>query len=84
MNIKDAVMDEAAKALAKEIDFEVLSSALIESGWSKVVLSPMTWEDGYAVDLWIVDNCKGRHMNMGLVWIFEDEKDASWFKLRWL
>lgn len=84
MTVEDDIAKTMAEEIAKEIDFEILSGVLCDTGWTKVVLKPMTWEDGYAVDLWIVDNCKGRHMNMGLVWIFEDEKDASWFKLRWL
>lgn len=76
--------NEAAKAFAKEVDAEVIRLSFIESGWHEVVLQPMTWEHGYTVDLWVEENVKGGRWTHGLVWLFEDEKEATWFKLRWL
>ncbi len=84
INISETVANEAAKNLAKEIDFEVLTSVLIESGWVKVVLKPMTWEQGYEIDEWVANNVKGQFQTMGLVWVFKDPKEATWFTLRWL
>jgi hypothetical protein len=83
-SIQDKVIEEAADQLAKEIDFEVLSSAMIESGWIKVVLKPMSWEDGLEIDGWVDKNIKDKFMTMGLVWVFKNPKEANWFKLRWL
>ena len=84
-SIEDEVIDHTARAIAAEIDFEVLSSILIESsGWVKVVLSPMTGERGSDIDHWCDTQVKGHFMNMGLVWVFEDPKEANWFTLRWL
>lgn len=84
INISEAVANEAAKNLAKEIDFEVLTSVLIESGWVKVVLKPVTWEQGYEIDEWVANNIKGPFQTMGLVWVFKNPKEATWFTLRWL
>ena len=84
MNLKESYIDDAAKQLADDIDFEVLSSIMIESGWAKVVLNPMTWEQGLEVDYWCETEVKGKFMNRGLVWVFEDPKEANWFTLRWL
>jgi hypothetical protein len=69
--------------MRKEIDFEVMTGLLQELGWRKVVLSPMTHEKGEAIDRWVKDNCKDRVHTMGLVWVFENDKEANWFTLKW-
>lgn len=83
-DLQEQIMNSAAQRLADEIDFEVLSGMLCQIGWTKVVLNPMTWETGDAIDLWTHKNIKNPYETMGLVWIFENEKDANWFKIRWL
>lgn len=82
--LKDEYIGVAAKQMSDDIDFEVLSSIMIQSGWTKVVLKPMTSEKSTEIDQWIEHNCKGMHMTRGLVWIFKDIKDANWFTMRWL
>ena len=84
MNLEEQIINDAGNAIAKEIDFEILTSMLCELGWRKVILSPMTWEQGYEVDEWTAKHVKGNFETMGLVWVFEDEEDANWFALRWL
>ena len=83
-SLQEEYADEIAKRLAEEIDAEVLRQTFLESEWHEVVLSPMTWEIGDMIDLWVDENTKGNHWNYGLVWLFKEEKDAIWFKLRWL
>lgn len=84
-SLHDEYVERAAKELADDIDFDVLTSLLIEgSGWTKVVLKPMTWEDGLDIDGWVENNVKGKFHTRGLVWVFENAKEANWFKLRWL
>ena len=84
MNIQEQIINDAGKAIADEIDFSILADMLCEIGWRKVILRPMSWEDGYAVDEWTAKHIKGNFETMGLVWIFEHEEDANWFALRWL
>ena len=84
MNIEQDIINKAGKAIANEIDFGILSEMLCELGWRRVILKPMSWEDGYAVDEWTAKHIKGNFETMGLVWIFEHEEDANWFALRWL
>jgi hypothetical protein len=84
IRLEDELVTHAAKQLSDDIDFEVISGILLEDGWSKVVLSPMTIETSAAIDMWILKQCKGRHHTRGLVWIFERSEDAMWFKLRWI
>lgn len=84
MTLEEEILNKAGKAMADEIDFTILSEMLIELGWRKVILHPMSWEDGLEVDAWTEKNVKGNFETMGLVWVFEDEEDANWFALRWL
>jgi hypothetical protein len=83
-DLQEQIINDAGKQLANEIDFEILCSMLKELGWKKILLRPMTWEDGYEVDAWTGKHIKGHFETMGLVWIFELEEDANWFALRWL
>lgn len=82
--LEDEIVNTMAAEIAKEIDFEIISSILIESGWTKVVLNPMTHETSKEIDLWLVHNCKDEHQTLGLVWLFKDKRDATWFKMRWV
>ena len=82
--VEQDIIDAAGSRMAAEIDFEILASFLIDMGWTKVVLFPMTWENGALIDRWVEQNVRGNHQTMGLVWIFERPEDATWFKLRWL
>lgn len=83
-DLEDEVINEMSKQLCSEIDFSILTEMLCELGWRKIVLSPMTMEDSYAVDEWTKKHVKGHFETMGLVWVFEYEEDANWFALRWL
>lgn len=82
--LHEQVIAQAAERLARDIDAEVLRGIYIGSGWHEVVLEPMTFEKGDAIDLWVHKNIKGNHWTHGLVWLFENVKDANWFKIRWL
>ena len=76
------MIDTMARQMAAEMDFTILCSLLEESGWTKVILSPMTTEKGDAIDFW-TSHLKGKFSTMGLVWIFEDPADAVNFTLKW-
>ena len=77
--------NELAKTLQEEIDAAIMRDLLVELGWNEVVLDwVMTHEVSAEVDLWIMKNTKGKHWTRGLVWLFEKELDAMWFKMRWL
>lgn len=81
----DEAIDRAAKDMADDIDFEVLTQLLCtgKNTWTKVVLRPMSWEDGLEIDKWVDENVKGKFNNRGLVWVFEKSSDANWFSIRW-
>jgi hypothetical protein len=84
MTLQDKLLEEAGKDLAREIDREVLWGMLEGIGWHRVMLP--TLGDAYmAVDIitWLEDNCKNPYERSGRDFIFESQKDANWFKLRW-
>lgn len=83
-NLHEITMTEAGQQLTNEIEFHILVRMLCELGWRKIILSPMTIEDSYAVDEWTKKHIKGHFETMGLVWVFEHEEDANWFALRWM
>lgn len=83
-DLQDEIMAKKAKELADEMDAQILRQMLNDLGWQQVVLSSMDMEQSYAIDQWVEDNIKGRMWSRGLVWLFEDDRDAMWFKLKWL
>jgi hypothetical protein len=83
-DLLEEMMEAKAKEFADQVDADILRGMLSELGWHEVILQPMSWEEGYLIDAWIEENIKGRMWTHGLVWMFEESKDANWFKLRWL
>jgi hypothetical protein len=81
----DELAEQAAKSLADDIDFEIINDMLCtgENPWTRVVLEPVSWEDGLEIDQWVEQNVKGKFYTRGLVWIFERASDANWFSIRW-
>ena len=84
MTLEEEMLEQASVRMMKEIDFQILADMLVELGWVRVVLKPVTHEQGVHVDHWVKTYCKGAVETMGLVWLFEDPKDATWFTMKWL
>lgn len=82
MTLEEELVERAAKNMSDDIDFEVISALLCDTGWTKVILQPMTTEQSQEVDQWI-DRCKGQVHTRGLVFVFEDARDATWCILKW-
>jgi hypothetical protein len=82
MNISEEIISQASEQMAKDIDAQVLMTAL---GWTSVKLNRFN-NNIEAVDIihWISDNCTGEWKNLGTRFIFEKKQDAEWFSLRWL
>jgi hypothetical protein len=77
--------NEMAKILQEEIDWEILASMFVQSGWTMIDLP--RFHDRYEavdVEIWIDENCSGKHIKRGKTFVFEKKQDAEWFSLRWL
>ena len=83
--LHDQMVEEAAKRMAEDIDAEIMRDLLRDTGWLEVVIPwVMTHEESQEVDRWVENKTKGKHWNRGLVWLFEKDSDAMWFKMRWM
>jgi len=81
---------EIAKTLQEEIDWGILSDMLVEIGWQRVILSPLTLERFSHVHVWLGQvkpwldsNMTGLYRSRRETWLFENSKDATLFILRW-
>ena len=84
MNLEKQILEQQGNKMAREIDREVLWGMLEGLGWCRVML-PRFVDNHHAVDIgyWLADNCKKSFERNGRDFLFEDVKDANWFKLRW-
>jgi hypothetical protein len=82
--LEQEIIEAKAKELAQEIDREILWGMLEAIDWTRVML-PRLVDNNHAVDIthWLALNCKNAYERSGRDFIFEDAKDANWFKLRW-
>ena len=77
--------DIASAEIRKEIDWEIISNLLINSGWTKVRIQGKTSSDTEKVmSDWCKKSVVGKFMHMPHEFIFELEKDATLFILRWV
>lgn len=79
----ETVLADISKSMQETIDWWAMCDALTLIGWTKVVLDSMTVEKSDAIDRWISTQLNGDFKTMGLVWLFEKQKDATFFALRW-
>ena len=83
--LEEQYADEAGQAMAREIDREVLWGMLKEIGWTRVIIDRLQ-DNKHAIDIsyWLEYHCQGAYERHGRDFIFENEKDASMFILRWV
>ena len=82
--LEKEMLEAKAKEMQQEIDREVLWGMLEGMGWTRVML-PRYVDNMHAIDIsyWLDANCKNSFERNGRDFLFEDLKDANWFKLRW-
>ncbi len=84
-DLHDRILEQKAQEMANDIDREILWSMLESLGWQRVVLVwPVTMNNLQDIHTWIDENISGAYEKNRGDFIFEDDKDAMWFKLRWL
>ena len=84
-DLVEDIAGELSKAIAEEIDREIMLDMLVFTGWTKVELERL--KDRYEsidIELWIDENCTGKHTKLGRTFVFEKKQDAEWFILKWL
>ena len=85
MSLAEQMLDEKIEELKREIDREVLWNMLTQVGWTRVILSSETaMVNATAIKEWLAVNCKKSYEKHRQDFLFEDNKDAVNFILRWL
>lgn len=87
MKINEASMvEDMSRMIQEEIDWQIMCDIMKTLGWTEV---KMPW-DGYMTDLdahvlkeWCKENLQGNYNARGNTWMFQHEKDASMFILKW-
>lgn len=76
---------ELSKNLQDEIDWEVMSTLMLEIGWSRVDITKLQWKDKEKFELeeWLKGNIDGNYKSRHGTWLFEKKSDAVLFSLRW-
>jgi hypothetical protein len=84
MTLEEHMLNDAGKALANDIEREVLWSMLQGMGWHRVMI-PRFVDNNHAIDItyWLEETCKKAYERNGRDFLFESAKDAQWFALRW-
>jgi hypothetical protein len=85
LNVTDKIIDDMGKRMAEEIDRQILWGMLSEIGWTWITLDRLQ-DNKHAIDItyWLEENCKGECKREGREFLFEFEKDASMFILKWV
>lgn len=84
VNVQEEMIDRMAREIAAEIDFEVMTSLMMQSGWHKVKLERFK-NNNHAIDiaLWVEEHAVGGHIKHGSTFVFEEKGDAVNFALKW-
>ena len=84
-DIESEIANKLGNEIAKSIDAEIMMELLLSCGWHRIKLDRFK-NNRHAVDIsyWCSDNVKGKWQHNGTTFIFEQQKDATWFALNWL
>lgn len=84
MNLEDELAFKMSMQMQKEIDKEILWGMLKELGWTRVIIDRFQ-DNKHAVDItyWLSENCEGSYERSGADFIFENDRDAVNFILKW-
>jgi|694.fasta_scaffold03834_25 hypothetical protein len=83
--LPDEIAKTGAKEMQEEIDWGIMCDLLKEVGWVKIqtTWSTQSLEDAYDLKNWCRSNLYGNYKGRGKIWLFEKEKDAIMFALKW-
>jgi hypothetical protein len=80
--IIEDIAHAAAEDMRMEIDFGIFSSAAKVYGWTEIELTTSSLSHLIEIHQWAKENC-GFFKNLGTKFIFESDKDAALFALKW-
>lgn len=82
--IAKIIQEEIDAEILEEIDAEILFEMHALSGWHRVRLDEYRSRE-HSVDIlhWAEEHCTGKYDHRGTTWVFESDRDAAQFLLRW-
>lgn len=83
VDFEDELVKTLMEEIQKEIDFSVLSTMLVETGWTEVKLDPHIIHNTVEIIEWVAQYKIGNYHSYGSTFIFEKAEDAEWFILKW-
>jgi hypothetical protein len=84
MNLEEDNSEKISVEIAREIDRTVIWRLLQDNGWIYIALT-RSQDNTHSIDIghWLEENCQGSYRQNSREFIFENEKDAIMFTLRW-
>ena len=83
MDLESSIVEDLGRSIANEMDHHILIGFMIELGWKEIVVDPWIHGSLSEIELWVDANIQKHVMHSGNRWVFEEEKDATMFALRW-
>lgn len=83
-NLEKEIIEELGTKMQSEIDREILWGMLKGMGWTRVMIDRFQ-DNKHAVDItyWLKEHCQGAYERSGADFIFENDRDAINFILKW-
>lgn len=83
-DLEQEIIEELGTQMQSEMDKEILWGMLVKMGWTRVLLPRFdSRQHAEGVVEWLEINCKNPYERKGSEVIFENDKDAVNFILRW-
>lgn len=84
MNLEKEIINELGEKMLSDVDKEILWGMLVKLGWTRVMLDRFT-DNHHAIDItyWLKENIKNPFERNGRDFIFENDRDAVNFILKW-
>jgi hypothetical protein len=82
-SLQDEIISNIAKQMQQDIDEGIMSTMLIEDGWTPVQFYFKNNNQAVDIILWLNRNCKNNWQRLGSDYLFKYKQDAEWFILRW-
>ena len=82
--LQDEIISSIAKQMQQDIDEGIMSTILIEDGWTPVQFYFKNNNQAVDIILWLNRNCKNNWQRLGSDYLFKYKQDAEWFILRWV
>lgn len=81
----DEIKDDLSRAIREELDWQIISSILVNQGYVKVDIGNCGHipTDLEAIKIWADANIQGSYRNHTTEWVFQQASDAVQFCLKW-